>query len=491
MSVTACLSQLKWHHFERAHILNDLDTFDRSSRGPWGALELLLQINAKAPLASLGAVIIVCALAIDPFTQQILAYPVKSVVSGNNTALFPISTSYYYPESFVDGTGGAWDPEMQGAVYSSLFGHISSPNVTCTSANCTWPANPISFGVTSKCVNVTQTIWKACSTYPDVNGLDLTNCTITTPRGITLETYAAIGTNYSAEWYQTTINTTSLPYQQQNQNGQNVEFFSFAIYQNNASTFTGELGGEIIECAFSWTEYHYENTSVIANKFQQGNSRPVPLAGNATGPDDVYLNYVFTSSDSSRRYILSLGATGLWSFLETLFTGGFYTMRGIPSIFMGQYKPGLKIPAAQSFYNADVAALTANIADAMTERIRTGLNSTPVAGFAYEQAVFVHVRWPWLVLPLLLIFGAIVLLILSILNGRQSEIPLWKSSGIALLFHAVTPWNEEKYSVQKSKDLETVADETSVQLLLDKRLEFQVVDAAGRNEGKDDRVALL
>jgi hypothetical protein len=73
--VAACLSQLKWHYFEKTRTLRDMEVFDRSSRGPLGSLELLFYINLKAPIASVGAIIVFLSLAIDPVTQQILSFP--------------------------------------------------------------------------------------------------------------------------------------------------------------------------------------------------------------------------------------------------------------------------------------------------------------------------------------------------------------------------------------------------------------------------------
>lgn len=92
--VAECISQLKWHYFESTHTLNDLEVFDRSSRGPMGSLDFLWDIGYKSPLASLGAFIVFTALAIDPFTQQILSFPAQNVTIDNGKASFQIANSY-------------------------------------------------------------------------------------------------------------------------------------------------------------------------------------------------------------------------------------------------------------------------------------------------------------------------------------------------------------------------------------------------------------
>lgn len=49
----------------------DLQIFDDASRGPLGALSLILRIRWGAMLASLGALLTILALAQDAFYQQI------------------------------------------------------------------------------------------------------------------------------------------------------------------------------------------------------------------------------------------------------------------------------------------------------------------------------------------------------------------------------------------------------------------------------------
>jgi hypothetical protein len=110
--VASCVSQLKWRHFEsRARALKEMDVFDRSSRGPLGALELLVRINLRAPVASIGAAIVLLALAIDPFTQQILEFPVRDIpagagnISATAQPTFQVSSTYDWPTGTTAGTG--------------------------------------------------------------------------------------------------------------------------------------------------------------------------------------------------------------------------------------------------------------------------------------------------------------------------------------------------------------------------------------------------
>ncbi|KAK0719166.1 hypothetical protein B0H67DRAFT_608176 [Lasiosphaeris hirsuta] len=71
-SVSAILGQLKWDWYEwKPRRLDHLETFDEASRSPLGATKLLLGKTAFS-IASIGATIIILALAVDPFVQQVV-----------------------------------------------------------------------------------------------------------------------------------------------------------------------------------------------------------------------------------------------------------------------------------------------------------------------------------------------------------------------------------------------------------------------------------
>ncbi|KAJ5432121.1 uncharacterized protein N7458_011277 [Penicillium daleae] len=53
-----------------------MQSFDNARRGPLGALCLLFQHRGLS-IASLGAIVTILAMALDPFVQQILSYPVQ------------------------------------------------------------------------------------------------------------------------------------------------------------------------------------------------------------------------------------------------------------------------------------------------------------------------------------------------------------------------------------------------------------------------------
>ena len=91
--VTSCISQLKWIHLVSSpRPLREFQVFDDASRGPWGALELIWRLHVKTKLASWGSLIIILTLAMGPFTQQLLSYPLK--LHSSPEAIFYGSQTY-------------------------------------------------------------------------------------------------------------------------------------------------------------------------------------------------------------------------------------------------------------------------------------------------------------------------------------------------------------------------------------------------------------
>lgn len=93
--VSACLSQLKWKHFQdRPRPLSHLQVFDDASRGPWGSLVFVGSLRLGSVLGLLFAIVTVVSLAIDPAAQQILEFPSRTAKLKNVTANIGVAMEY-------------------------------------------------------------------------------------------------------------------------------------------------------------------------------------------------------------------------------------------------------------------------------------------------------------------------------------------------------------------------------------------------------------
>ena len=74
------------------------------------------------------------------------------------------------------------------------------------------------------------------------------------------------------------------------------------------------------------------------------------------------------------------------------------------------------------------------VAASLTTALRTGPAMVAHQGAAFSDETFVHVTWPWIVLPTILVLCAAAFLILCVVFSREEGGRVWKSSALALLF---------------------------------------------------------
>ncbi|KAI7775559.1 hypothetical protein LA080_006570 [Diaporthe eres] len=98
--------------------------------------------------------------------------------------------------------------------------------------------------------------------------------------------------------------------------------------------------------------------------------------------------------------------------------------------------------------NASVASVDAFMKrgfDSLTAQLRTigedwDGNKTMAIGTSYETAVCIQFRWEWLLYPLAVVLGTLILLLAIISSsgssGRNREV-IWKSSILPLLFYGL------------------------------------------------------
>ncbi|KXS98316.1 hypothetical protein AC578_6840 [Pseudocercospora eumusae] len=165
--IAECIGQLKWVYFEqKPHRLIDFETFDNASRGPWGAALLLARIRWRAIVASVGAILTILALAVDPFAQQVLSYVQHNSVSPSGQASLFTARSYdYNTHDSLNPSHRTKNNGLSAASLTALLpGNIALPNdvpFACASGNCTWPSFQ-ALGFCSSCSDVSADTTMTC-----------------------------------------------------------------------------------------------------------------------------------------------------------------------------------------------------------------------------------------------------------------------------------------------------------------------------------------
>ena len=120
----------------------------------------------------------------------------------------------------------------------------------------------------------------------------------------------------------------------------------------------------------------------------------------------------------------------------------------------------------------------ANLADRMTDTLRQEeqyqdlLFSNPGDVLVVEP--YIHVRWPWLILPVVTLLASSGLLVTSILSSHGRRDMIWKNSSLALLFHGLGP-NGLNQQVNDKTSMESAADRMNVQLKEDVQGDLHLV----------------
>lgn len=134
----------------------------------------------------------------------------------------------------------------------------------------------------------------------------------------------------------------------------------------------------------------------------------------------------------------------------------------------------------------DIEKMASNVARTISNLIRSlpgngghNTNTTSIAGQAWGQETYIHVRWQWLTLALLETILSAVFLLTTIILDRRSGNPLLKSSALGLLFHGLEGWapgdlRDHVKGVETANKLEAVARKMEVRFTTndDGRLRF-------------------
>ncbi|RYP69829.1 hypothetical protein DL769_005181 [Monosporascus sp. CRB-8-3] len=169
--------------------------------------------------------------------------------------------------------------------------------------------------------------------------------------------------------------------------------------------------------------------------------------------------YFAGSSDNSIAYLLGIEAMlSMPGWFATLFANGSavrsaadFNRTVTDSTIAINLTVG--ISSGETFFDSDAVAafywdyyeyaggldtLVADVATSMTVAFRSFLGAAPVPGRAVSQQSYVHVRWGFAVLAVVVVVVATALfLVLAIYWTRRSETEPWKSSALALLFHCL------------------------------------------------------
>ena len=133
-------------------------------------------------------------------------------------------------------------------------------------------------------------------------------------------------------------------------------------------------------------------------------------------------------SDPKAFWINAQDRTNIINALGAMFTTTFESIS----------RPG-DDPARAMFRAESFPDLMDHVASSMTNSIRTGPNRTDVYGTVEVSEQHIMVRWPWMILPAVLVLLSVIFLVVTMVLSTQRS-PGWKSSALPSFYHGLNAW---------------------------------------------------
>ncbi|GME34677.1 c6 and c2h2 transcription factor [Neofusicoccum parvum] len=475
LPLTECISQYKWLYFSRnQQRLQDLQTFDDASRGPLGSLVFLWKLKANALLPSFACVLMVACLAVDPFAQQIISYPLRSIATGNSSDAVTWATDIY--DTGRGSSKGAAvamysDPTLQAAIFSGLFDRPAIPALHCASGNCTWP-DITTLGICSRCAN--KGSWTPCSKEQPMGGVQADDapirdqtlkCTYETPSGLHVD-FCRGKIPGRDNLYWTRFNATAELTLSTLSNITHHAFVRVHEDVRKPGTTGQDYGIEALECTLYWCARTNSGLGVTNGVINPGNVTRTPLAGirdlttiNQDSEFPIQLTTLVApeSWNGTKRFTMNVFdmvciADLIQVLLHTsLLTENYY-----------MYRSNTYRTAYALWKSPSLATTMDNVAESLTNAMRRTQNSTMITGQSFHDETYMRVRRAWFALPAsLVICTAGTLITLAIINDRHNVL-LWKSSMLPLLFYGFEKPIDAP--VQKLSHVDARAQNTKVRL---------------------------
>lgn len=498
LPVSEGLGQLKWSWFRGdSKKMWDFEIFDNASRGPWGALLLLVRTKGRA-LAALGALVTLFSLALDPFFQQAVDFPERWVLQSNSSIPKVVQYDPRYGIEYKNGVEiGRQDIDLRALSEKFFYDNGTQPMqlangtrpeipLSCPTSNCTWPHYD-TLAVCSQCEDVSDQLQHGCfdATVDWIANLTGSGGEGTYPNGTMCGYFLnnTLMTGYSLDsgkpWANEVLLMRALPlitnpdrlplYGDGSIRFKHIRnpLFDVVIVSAKDGTIESVRQKEppvALECVLSWcvqtlkstysfgtyeekvirtvvndTEgpFPWETKRVVSDKI---NGTTVFYHENPTieiAKNDTGSILTYGVSDQTHRYTVTIFDDIFPSWTTVANASALPLLRFKFNIQKATMLKSLDFnPWLES---AGIAHHMERLSSALTNAIRSSSDKEMISGDAYDKESYVNVRWEWLALPLgLLILGAVFLIATIRKTAREKdEVGVWKSSAIATLLYGL------------------------------------------------------
>lgn len=108
-----------------------------------------------------------------------------------------------------------------------------------------------------------------------------------------------------------------------------------------------------------------------------------------------------------------------------------------------------------------------NVAVSIIDLLRQSARPAMAKGTVLTPMAYVHVRWPWVFYATAFSLLAILFLVLTMIRSHGAGGAMWKSSSLALAFHAYRSVDDRESSITGARGTNKVARTTRVRMTTD------------------------
>ncbi|KAL6712187.1 hypothetical protein ACN47E_000064 [Coniothyrium glycines] len=512
LPVAEALGQLKWSWFIKGDSKKmwDFEMFDNASRGPWGAFLLLIHTKGKT-IAALGALVTIFCLALDPFFQQVVDFPVREILRSTNSSI-PRVVRYepVYPVEFINGVSATQsDPDILPVADLFFLGNGTQPvefgsgtraeiPLSCPTSKCTWPSYE-TLAICSECVEIPQLLTFACKSMR-VDWTSELNATVESHPNATVCGHFLNATsnepilmsgymvddrgNPSGETLlMRTLPLITNPLREALWGGS----IHFKRYRNpivdvlisstvNSTQVHANEAPALHECVVSWcvktiqSSYdmatYQENVTKIYINDTKGDFPWSTTDFGEEGVDTNYLENVTISAPlNNGKYnadgwgIDNITMSNIVEVFDRLFPG-FTTVANDTDEPLLRWRTGSFTQVRTRTLDFNPWLLPNNVtrhverfAQAISNVLRSSSSSEQFQGQSFDKEVFVSVRWAWLSLPVGLLLVSFVFLLATVIKSatEKGQVSIRKNSAIATLLYGLPDHYQKRLAKSNSK----------------------------------------
>lgn len=363
--------------------------------------------------------------------------------------------------------------KLESSIIDGISGSVFQPAYSCPGEHCSW-LNFTTLGVCGEFLNLTESVKVNCVGIWSQQQ----NCSYHFPADVPVNssTGAPFVLNVSYAEQNSGMSKPTSIFASRGSMGppglSSAVLYTIKMINDTRADFNDAPQTEAYYSTWYWCERSYRNVTADPGRIGDADftsemlSRDYGLSNGNSLDGAEYLPLVATSTG----HAFNISATTnneLFTYLYKLLT------RDIVDMYphAGSYDDEDSLDLSTFLYTTDMKNLTENLANTLTNQIRSKApgdnnNAEVFGGDAFVKEVYIRVTWAWLTIPVAETLTTAVLLVYCI--GLSKHRRLLKTSLIALLVYGLDGWGaDEIVNCEDAEKLQTMAEGMRARLLED------------------------